>query len=105
MECDGPGCDIDQCVAGCSIACRAGRTCRIGECTQGSCHIGPSGSAAGTGASTMLIEDCAGGRCTLECGAGDSCTIGPCPGGACVIACAAGATCNCSDDGCTVETL
>jgi len=50
----------------------------------------------------MTITDCPGGGCTIECAAGDSCTIGGCAGGGCTIVCPAGATCNCSAAGCTV---
>jgi hypothetical protein len=102
MECDGPRCEIDECGSGCSILCSPGRTCRIGECTEAGCHIGPA--VTGAEQSILEIAKCSGGQCNLECGPGATCTIGTCPGGDCTITCAEGATCNCSATGCTVVT-
>jgi len=103
MECDGPRCELDKCQAGCTIGCDRGRTCQIGECTDGGCHVGPIGTRAEH--STLVIADCRGGDCSIECAAGDTCTIGACDGGGCIISCAEGATCNRKDAGCSVVTL
>jgi hypothetical protein len=100
LECDGARCDLDRCGVGCRIACDRGRTCQIGECTDGGCQIGPIGNRAE--GSTLVIADCRGGDCSIECAAGDTCTIGACSGGGCTISCEQGAACNCAAAGCTV---
>ena len=101
MDCNGDRCDIERCAGACRIACYANRTCRIKECRAG-CFIGPP-IGAETGGATLIIEDCTGGGCVIDCQAGDTCSIGPCAGGYCRILCAEGATCNCADSGCRVE--
>ena len=100
LECDGPRCDLDKCGLGCTVGCDRGRTCQIGECTEGGCQMRPIGTRAEH--SILAIADCHGGYCSIECAPGDTCTIGVCDGGDCTISCAPGAICNCQDAGCSI---
>ena len=101
MECDDSTCTIESCEAGCSITCGEGSTCQIGTCEGAGCQIDGTATDA-SAASSLVIEECVGGHCTLLCEAGSTCTIGACAGGDCTISCAEGAICNCSATGCTV---
>jgi hypothetical protein len=104
MDCNGSLCDLEQCGAGCSISCWQGRTCHIGECTDGGCSIKPYDGPLpqATGPATEIIDDCSGGYCTIDCTSGDTCTIQACAGGNCTINCPNDATCTCGDSGCMV---
>jgi hypothetical protein len=102
MECDGPTCSIGECGLGCVIGCDAGRTCEIGSCYDGGCHLSRLASPSRSGGSELIIAECAGGRCNIECGPLDTCSIGPCAAGDCTILCHPGATCTCGDAGCTI---
>jgi hypothetical protein len=102
LECDGPRCDLDKCEVGCTIGCDRGRTCRIGECSNGGCSIEPIGTRAQH--SILEIASCRGGECSIECAPGDNCMIGACDGGGCTIHCGLGASCACADSGCSINT-
>ena len=62
-------------------------------------------TSVGTGSesSTLLIRDCPGGNCSIDCIDGDTCTIETCEGGSCTILCGQGSTCTCAPTGCSVE--
>ena len=101
MDCDGPLCAIDECGTGCTMSCDGGRTCEIGSCTEG-CHLQRLFPPTRDEGATLVISACPGGYCNIDCGALDTCSIGPCAAGNCTITCAPGADCTCADTGCTV---
>jgi hypothetical protein len=103
MDCDGPLCALDHCGGGCFLQCDRGRTCTIGDCTNGGCTMQPIGTRQE--GSTLAIEDCEGGSCTINCGPLDTCWIGSCAGENCIINCSPGATCMCPATGCTVVEM
>ncbi len=104
MDCGGPLCALDHCGGGCFLQCDRGRTCSIGECTNGGCTMQPIGTRRED--STLGIEVCAGGSCTINCAPLRlTCWIGSCAGQDCVINCSPGAACTCPETGCTVVDM
>jgi hypothetical protein len=105
MDCDGPLCAIDECGLGCTMSCDGGRTCELGTCTDGGCHLQRLSTPTRNQGATLIISACPGGSCNIDCKALDTCSIGACAAGGCTITCAAGAQCTCGDSGCSVIPL